>query len=393
MSDKTKEFINKAIKIHGEKYDYSKVEYTGATNKIIIYCNKHDNNFLMTPTNHLSGQKCILCAKENRIKLRTYTNEKFIQEAKIKHGDKYDYSNVEYIDSLTEVIIICKIHGPFNQKPVKHLQGHNCIECSNISRIKNKYDNNDTFIIKANKIHKNIYDYSKINYIDTLTDIIIICNIHGEFLQKPTLHLQGGMCPSCAKISRSVKQRLSLDNFISRAKTLYEDKYDYSKVEYLNIDTKCIFTCVKHNFDFEQTPYNHLNYNGCKKCLQTKHSKKAINWLNILSKIYNINIQHAENNGEYKIPNTNYEADGYCKETNTIYEFHGTIYHGDPRYCNPNDFNYLGKNYGELYKKTIQREQNIKNLGYNLLVIWEGDWNKIVKSIKILQKKFRKYNK
>lgn len=394
MNDKTKDFIKKALEKHVDNnYDYSKVEYISAKSKVLIHCIKHNIDFIITPTNHLSGQKCILCAKESRTKLRTYTKQKFIEEAIKKHGDKYDYSQVEYINSQTDIIIICKEHGSFLQKPVKHLQGHNCITCSNISRVFNKYDDNESFINKAIKVHGVFYDYSKTKYTDSLTDITIICKLHGEFNQRPANHLQGGMCPICANISRSVKQRLTQEEFISKAINMYGDSYDYSKIIYINIDTKCIFRCVKHNFEFEQTPYNHLNYIGCKKCSKQKHSQKAINWLNFLSKIYNIDIQHAENKGEFRIPNTNYEADGYCKNNNTIYEFHGTIYHGDPRFCKSNEFNYLGKNYGELYQKTLERELIIKKLGYNLIIIWEYDWNKINKLIKILQKKFRKYKK
>ena len=111
--------------------------------------------------------------------------------------------------------------------------------------------------------------------------------------------------------------------------------------------------------------------------------------MNFISKLYKINIRHAENEGEFKILTTRFKADGYCEETNTIYEFHGTIYHGDPRLCNSTDFNYLGKNYGELYKNTLEREQQIKDLGYNLVVMWEHDWNKINKSIRVLQRKFK----
>jgi hypothetical protein len=88
-----------------------------------------------------------------------------------------------------------------------------------------------------------------------------------------------------------------------------------------------------------------------------------------------IYIQHAVNEGEFVIPETRYKADGYCKETNTIYEFHGTIYHGDPRICNPNDFNYLGNKYCDLYENTLQREAKIKELNYNLVVMWEHDYD------------------
>lgn len=96
------------------------------------------------------------------------------------------------------------------------------------------------------------------------------------------------------------------------------------------------------------------------------------------------------NDGEYKIPTTRYRADGYCEETNTIYEFHGDYFHGNPKRFDPEEENKLcNATHGELYQKTLQKEQKIRNLGYNLVVMWESDWININKSIKTLQNKFR----
>jgi hypothetical protein len=113
-------------------------------------------------------------------------------------------------------------------------------------------------------------------------------------------------------------------------------------------------------------------------------------WLNFIQVLRKINIQHAENGGEYSILTTNYRADGYCEETNTIYEYHGDIWHGNPKKYNPEHIPYFGKKtFGELYQDTLKREQKIKDLGYNLVVMWGHDWKKINKSIRILQRKFR----
>ena len=106
-------------------------------------------------------------------------------------------------------------------------------------------------------------------------------------------------------------------------------------------------------------------------------------------KFININIQHGANIGEFKIPNTRYSADGYCLETNTIYEFNGTRWHGDPRFCNENDVSYFGVKYGELYEKTSKKENLIKNMGFNFVSIWEYDWDNINKNIKKIQKYYR----
>ena len=142
-----------------------------------------------------------------------------------------------------------------------------------------------------------------------------------------------------------------------------------------------------------KTPIAHYNSCiGCPKCSNNGFSKPSILWLDFLSKLYNIYIQHAHNDGEYVITTTKYRSDGYCKENNTIYEFHGDYWHGNPKKFNPDDINEITKKtFKDLYDETLIRENKIKELGYNLVVIWENDWKKINKCIKILQQKFRKY--
>jgi hypothetical protein len=106
----------------------------------------------------------------------------------------------------------------------------------------------------------------------------------------------------------------------------------------------------------------------------TWYSFRCVNWLDSIATIENISIQHALNGGEFLIPTTRYRADGYCKDTNTIYEFHGDFWHGNPNiYSSDTIHPVKGKSMGVLYQQTIRREQQIKELGYNLVVIWESD--------------------
>jgi len=187
QNNKTDIFISKAKKIHGEKYDYSKVEYINAKTKIIIICKFH-GEFNQTPSNHLSSYNCQKCS--NNFKLTTQT---FIENAKQIHGDRYDYSKVEYINSDTQVLIICKEHGVFNQIPDFHVNRKSgCPKCCN-----NVKFNLLEFIDKANQIHNNKYDYSMVEYSNNRKHITIICKTHGEFIQKPFVHLLRHGCPSC----------------------------------------------------------------------------------------------------------------------------------------------------------------------------------------------------
>lgn len=106
------------------------------------------------------------------------------------------------------------------------------------------------------------------------------------------------------------------------------------------------------------------------------YSYKAVLWIEFIMKEQNIFIQHAQNIGEYRISNTRFFADGYCKETNTIYEFYGDLWHGNPNMFE-SDYNFLYQTAGERYHNTIQRENKIKSLGYNLISIWENEWNEL----------------
>ena len=94
----------------------------------------------------------------------------------------------------------------------------------------------------------------------------------------------------------------------------------------------------------------------------------------------NIYIQHADNEGEknIKINKKLFKFDGYCKETNTVYEFMGDFFHGNPKLYNQNDINPLNKKtFGELYRNTINREKYLIKRGYNVISIWENDFNSI----------------
>lgn len=385
----TEEFIIEAKNKHGNVYDYSKVIYTKKDNKVIIICITH-GEFEQCANSHLQGYGCKKCATENtHIKQRCNTTD-FIKKAKEIHGDKYDYSKVEYINVKIPIVIICNsCNNNFEQIPNTHLRGSGCKICANVLRIENsKIHTTETIIQKATEIHGNNYDYSKVEYTGIDNKIIIICKTHGEFKQSPDCHInrQNG-CKKCAIISGGIKRQHTKDNIIEKSKDIHGDKYDYSKVEYTGIDNKIIIICKKHG-EFKQSAYSHMKGHSCPIC-KPNFSKKQIEWLSFVSKYNNINIQHALNGNEYIIPTTKYKADGYCNETNTIYEFHGDLWHGNPKLYDENNTSYFGIKYGELYKKTLEKEQIIKNLGYKLIVMWEYDWDKIKKSVKILQRIFR----
>ena len=124
----TESFIAKAKLVHKEKYNYNKTEYVNSTTKIIIICPSH-GKFLQIPNSHLNGKGCICCGKTSRSLSCKYTTKEFISEAKLKYGNEYDYSEIEYRGTYIPVKIICKKHGEFLQRPNNHLTGYGCPKC------------------------------------------------------------------------------------------------------------------------------------------------------------------------------------------------------------------------------------------------------------------------
>lgn len=132
--------------------------------------------------------------------------------------------------------------------------------------------------------------------------------------------------------------------------------------------------CGSHRW--KTTAYNRCSY-GCPHCAFSKgYSKAQIEWIKRIEIEESVSIQHALwPEGEYKIPGVG-KVDGFCRETNTVYEYHGDYFHGNPNIYHPGDFNErVKKTFGELYDKTVARDKKIKALGYNLVIKWDTDFD------------------
>lgn len=188
------------------------------------------------------------------------TTEEFVEKAKAVHGDVYDYSDVEYKSTEVNVKIRCFVHGIFEQTPHAHLAGQGCPTCSYIVRGKRKRLLKSDFISRANEIHNYKYDYSKVDYVNSRTKVIIVCPKHGEFEQKPNSHLNGKGCAKCSGVAK-----LTTEEFIKKAREVHSNKYDYSKVDYIDNKKEVIIICPEHG-EFKQTSNSHLCGKGCAKC-------------------------------------------------------------------------------------------------------------------------------
>ena len=307
--------------------------------------------------------------------LLALTNDDFIKWATEVHNYRYNYSLVKYINGRTKIEIICPTHGIFTQLPPDHLHGSNCPECAKINRQINHTKTHIAFIKEAMNIHKNKYNYSLTNYAGILKKIKIICPEHNMFLQRPNDHLTGHGCKKCGIKSRNDLLKKSIENFILEAKKVHKDKYDYSFVDYKNTMSYISIFCKKHNSCFKQRPYSHISKKaGCPKC-SINISKKEYAWLNYM----NVPDVPANRQTKIYINKKLFKVDGFIPETNTVYEFWGDYWHGNPQKYNPLDINKNSKKtFQYLYEKTLIKRKMIIDAGYMLIGIWENDWDKLM---------------
>ena len=271
-------FIEKARKIHGDKYDYSKVIFEKAQKKICIICPEH-GEFYQTPNHHLNGKGCPKCGRLRISNKQRKSKEEWIALFKEKHKDRFDYSLITDIPrNNVKLPIRCVKHNYlFYQDAAHHINYDNCCPiCEKELRTAFKSYTLGTFIQKAQMVHGDKYDYSKVEYNGSQNKITIICPEHGEFQQIPAAHLHGAGCPKCANEYLSKINSKDKDEFIKRAIQVYgSDKYDYSKSEYRGMREKICIVCNEKDDDgkihgeFWQIADAHLRgFCGCVKCRQ-----------------------------------------------------------------------------------------------------------------------------
>jgi Zn ribbon nucleic-acid-binding protein len=392
----------KAKKKHGDRYtylSYGDINYRGNKKKIPLICKVH-GKFEMWSGDHLKGSGCRQCSIENQ-KMDT---PKFIEKAKLKHGDKYLYDKVNYVNTAEPVIITCPTHGDFKQIPNGHLNGNGCKLC----KYESFRDTKEEFIKKAKNIHGDLYDYSKIDYKNNYTNIDIICKEHGVFSQRPSDHLASRGCPRCGVVKSNEKKlkdktwfitearkvhgsvydysisnytgydnnidiickkhgkftttvrlhlagsickqcsyenlRSNTANFIKKSKKVHGELFDYSKSKYVDQLTKIEIVCKKHG-SFWQTPESHYKQTGCPVCSESKGERKVRLWLK------NNKIDYIR---EYKLSGHRYRYDFYLPELNILLEFHG-LQHYQPI-----------EHFGGLktFKGVLKRDQHKRELAH-----------------------------
>ena len=353
----TEIFIQEAQDIHGDKYDYSLVEYKKSNIKIKIICKKHRILFEQIPSSHLIGNGgCQKCKGELLHKNNIKTKEQFIKEAKDIHGDKYDYSLVEYNGAHKKIKIICKIHGVFQQKPSNHTNLKQCCpKCVN----NNIKSTTEIFISKAKKVHGDKYDYSLVEFKNNKTNVKIICD--GKIYEKsPKSHLKGIKFKSITNAE-----------FIEKSNKIHNYKYDYSLVEFDNTKDMIKIICPIHGI-FEQRLSSHYEC-GCPICSESKGEQQIRCFLN------NNDIKYIT---QHKFKNcVNKRSlifDFYLPEQNICIEYDGIqhfeyieYFGGDERLLNIKENDKIKNKYcknNDIRLIRIKYDKNVNEILNNLLI-------------------------
>ena len=297
--------------------------------------------------------------------------EWFIATAGSIHSYRFDYEQTFYINSNTPVTIICEKHGRFIQLPCDHLGGHGCPQCGNDKgKATNSYSQHD-FENLARATHGDKYNYSKSKYVRNDIRIIICCPDHGDFEQNPRDHLSGRGCPRCGG-----SYKITQAEFEQRCRDIHGGRYCYKKTVYNGMHFKVIIQCKSHGL-FLQRAYSHLAGSGCGKCARAFMTSASEDlWLSMVG----VPDDAAHRQVQVCLADgTTTKIDGYLPELNRCFEFHGSFYHGDPALYQPQVTNKLvGMTHGELYARTIMREEKIVAAGFQLTSMWESElWRQL----------------
>lgn len=290
-----------------------------------------------------------------------YTTKSFIEKANLIHNNKYDYSKVEWHNIKEKLCIICPKHGEFWQTGDAHLQGRGCPKCgkeNNSVRQKKNRSTTEQFIAKSKEIFGNKYSYEKTCYVTAKIPVTITCPIHGDFEVNPHYHLTRFCgCKLCKNEAISKSKTLSTEQFIEKAKQIHGDRYNYSKVNYINAHTPVCIICPEHG-EFIQIPNKHLSGHKCPKCRCSSGEEIVELILKQLNVDFKTQVKHV-------LPNRILWFDFEVYINNNIYVIE---YNGIQHY-RPCEF-FGGE---EIYKKQVERDNVLRDYcndnNYKLLEI------------------------
>ena len=334
-------FIARAREVHGERYDYREVTYQRAATPVTIHCPEH-GPFTQVAAYHLAGNGCPACAG-----VKPIDRDAFLVRAHAAHGDRYDYGQMDYRGWLAPVTILCREHGPFDQVPKTHAQGHGCPACAGLMPL-----TWERFLARAREVHGDRYDYSQVRLVNVMTPVTIICPEHGAFEQRPQDHLnQGHGCAACAG-----RRPVDYAEFVRRARAVHGARYTYAEKDYQAYKQPTIVLCPEHG-PFSVLPQNHTDrQSGCPQCASLRTSSRDEEA--IAAWVAGLGVRVLRNERQVL---DGPELDIYLPEHKLGIEYNGSYWHRDA----------LLKNRRHHEYKVIAAER----AGLRVLTIWDFDWH------------------
>jgi hypothetical protein len=243
------EFIKRANKIHGLKYDYSETHYQHSLVKVKIICPKH-GPFRIKPSNHINNkQGCEICGSESTGSKQRIPLDKILKQIKNKKGsENFDFSLINYFKNKKEKVqVICKVHGKYS-KSIEDILESKYFGCKGC-RIKDDTFTKEIFVEKSKNKHKDKYVYDKVDYINAHTPIIVTCKKHGDFSVAPHIHMgKGGFCPKCTDYVSSYE--MEIEEFIKKEIPAIDLETTYRKFKGIKeVDLLCESKKLAIEFD------------------------------------------------------------------------------------------------------------------------------------------------
>ena len=355
-----KEFIAKTYRYkYAGKYTLDESTWVDKNMPMKIHCREH-GWFTRKPIEFGEG---FVCPYETNAMKNNFEWRKraFVEKARMKFGDRFDYNMDEFIDCKNEITITCKKHGEFKDTPDHHLLrvDGGCIACYKQSMHDNFVKETEQFIEESKKIWRdNAFDYSDLNYINRHEHITLTCKKHGiKFEQTAYKHLKGHkQCPECLREDNVERNLMKTSEFIERSSKVHNNRYTYNNTDTKKRDEngKVTITCPIHG-NYQQDPIDHIAGRGCPKCAGTISKPEEEIKKHILALSPNENIIQ----GSYKILGKK-EIDLYFPDKKIAIEFDGIYWHteqfGRGKYYHLDKLNGCNKN------------------GINLMHIFEDEW-------------------
>jgi hypothetical protein len=355
------EFLDKIRPINNGRYDLSKVQYAGWTNKITVRCEKH-GEFKINACDFVIGKGCPKCSAERASASKRISNEDALSKAmSSKHGNDVTFERFRYNGRHEKSIFTCPTHGDFLMEYGAFCSGQGCPKCGIESR-KNARKIPQTLV--EGRIKEKHPDYLMNRFVYSGMDkkSIFGCPVHGDFSMTPAHLLNGENCPECAKIERIKKETSNISDVISKFNELFDNRYDYSKFSYKNAHNKSTVICPVHG-EFSIDAFHHLRGQGCPIC-SSSHLEREI--MKLLK----------ENDIEYEreyilIGVSRNKYDFFIPKFNILIECQGEQHYVPINFSGITDEDKIKERHDELISRDKEKYFDAINNGYKILYYTE----------------------